>query len=129
MVVDERNPAGDSNWTQLTDKVSAGKISLPFYVTASYNLDTLKQKTKVSGPGQEGAKDFLISLRRKSGLSESKQPGQTDEKRVKCSAENRKRRGYRRIPELPPGPEQSLQLRDLHAVERERRPRDWPLQR
>uniref|UniRef100_A0A913IDA2 Fibronectin type-III domain-containing protein n=1 Tax=Strongyloides stercoralis TaxID=6248 RepID=A0A913IDA2_STRER len=47
VVVDERNPAGDTNWTQLTDKVTANKQRLPYYVAASFDTNTLTEPTKV----------------------------------------------------------------------------------
>ncbi|CAG9530835.1 unnamed protein product [Cercopithifilaria johnstoni] len=48
VVVDEREPAGSTNWTELTDKVTANKMNIPYYVAASYNADTLSEPGKVS---------------------------------------------------------------------------------
>ncbi|UMM24223.1 hypothetical protein L5515_004561 [Caenorhabditis briggsae] len=47
VVVDERDPPGDTNWTELTDKVTANKMKIPYYVAASFNLETLPEPRKV----------------------------------------------------------------------------------
>ncbi|KAK0418386.1 hypothetical protein QR680_013533 [Steinernema hermaphroditum] len=47
VVVDEREPAGDTNWTYLTDKVTAHRRNIPYYVAASFSTETLKHPTKV----------------------------------------------------------------------------------
>ncbi|EJD74869.1 hypothetical protein LOAG_17881 [Loa loa] len=47
VVVDEREPAGSTNWTELTDKVTANKMKIPYYVAASFNADTLPGPRKV----------------------------------------------------------------------------------
>ncbi|CAJ0941669.1 unnamed protein product, partial [Mesorhabditis belari] len=47
VVVDERDPPGDTNWTELTDKVTAHRKKLPYYVAASFNLETLPEPRKV----------------------------------------------------------------------------------
>ncbi|GMT18237.1 hypothetical protein PFISCL1PPCAC_9534, partial [Pristionchus fissidentatus] len=47
VVVDERDPAGDTNWTELTDKVTAKKLNIPYYVAASFNRETLPEQTKL----------------------------------------------------------------------------------
>uniref|UniRef100_A0A915B8J5 Fibronectin type-III domain-containing protein n=1 Tax=Parascaris univalens TaxID=6257 RepID=A0A915B8J5_PARUN len=47
VVVDEREPAGNTNWTELTDKVTATKQKLPYYVAASFTADTLPAPRKV----------------------------------------------------------------------------------
>ncbi|VDN03313.1 unnamed protein product [Thelazia callipaeda] len=47
VVVDEREPAGSTNWTELTDKVTANKLKIPYYVGASFNADTLPGPRKV----------------------------------------------------------------------------------
>ncbi|KAI6240848.1 hypothetical protein M3Y99_00392200 [Aphelenchoides fujianensis] len=53
VVVDERDPPGDTNWTQLTDKVTANRLKIPYYVAASYNTETLPSPTTVRiGDGQ-----------------------------------------------------------------------------
>ncbi|GMS87185.1 hypothetical protein PENTCL1PPCAC_9360, partial [Pristionchus entomophagus] len=53
VMVDEREVAGESNWTLLTDKVTAHKLGIPYYVAASYNAETLPEATKVKiGDGQ-----------------------------------------------------------------------------
>lgn len=53
MVVDERDPPGDTNWTQLTDKVTANRKRIPYYVAGSYNTETLTAPTRVRiGDGQ-----------------------------------------------------------------------------
>lgn len=46
-MVDEREPAGNTNWTELTDKVTATKQKLPYYVAASFTADTLPAPRKV----------------------------------------------------------------------------------
>lgn len=53
VVVDERDTPGDTNWTQLTDKVTADRKGIPYYVAASYNNETLTRPTTVKiGDGQ-----------------------------------------------------------------------------
>ncbi|KAL3115899.1 hypothetical protein niasHT_007199 [Heterodera trifolii] len=53
VVVDERDPPGDTNWTQLTDKVTAHRLHIPYYVTASFSTETLVGPTHVKiGDGQ-----------------------------------------------------------------------------
>ncbi|CAJ0598951.1 unnamed protein product [Cylicocyclus nassatus] len=53
VVVDERDPPGESNWTELTDKVTANKMKIPYYVAASYDINTLTEPRKVRiGDGQ-----------------------------------------------------------------------------
>ncbi|CAI4231782.1 unnamed protein product [Auanema sp. JU1783] len=53
VVVDERDPPGDTNWTELTDKVTANRLKIPYYVAASFNLETLPEPRKVRlGDGQ-----------------------------------------------------------------------------
>ncbi|ETN71312.1 fibronectin type III domain protein [Necator americanus] len=47
VVVDERDPPGESNWTELTDKVTANKLKIPYYVAASYDINTLTEPRKV----------------------------------------------------------------------------------
>uniref|UniRef100_A0A915DKV5 Fibronectin type-III domain-containing protein n=1 Tax=Ditylenchus dipsaci TaxID=166011 RepID=A0A915DKV5_9BILA len=47
VVVDERDPPGDTNWTQLTDKVTANRLKIPYYVAASFNTETLTGPTNV----------------------------------------------------------------------------------
>ncbi|VDN38569.1 unnamed protein product, partial [Gongylonema pulchrum] len=47
VVVDEREPAGATNWTELTDKVTANKQKIPYYVAASFSADTLPGPRKV----------------------------------------------------------------------------------
>lgn len=47
MVVDERDPPGDTNWTLLTDKVTAHRRGIPYYVAASFNTETLTKPTTV----------------------------------------------------------------------------------
>nr|CAD2156885.1 unnamed protein product [Meloidogyne enterolobii] len=47
VVVDERDPPGDTNWTMLTDKVTAHRLHIPYYVTASYSTQTLESHTNV----------------------------------------------------------------------------------
>uniref|UniRef100_A0A914BWZ1 Fibronectin type-III domain-containing protein n=1 Tax=Acrobeloides nanus TaxID=290746 RepID=A0A914BWZ1_9BILA len=47
VVVDERDPPGDTNWTKLTDKVTANRLQIPYYVAASFNTETLTNKTTV----------------------------------------------------------------------------------
>ncbi|CAB3401714.1 unnamed protein product [Caenorhabditis bovis] len=47
VVVDERDPPGDTNWTELTDKVTANRLKIPYYVAASFNLETLPEPRKV----------------------------------------------------------------------------------
>uniref|UniRef100_A0A7I5E8R5 Fibronectin type III domain protein n=2 Tax=Haemonchus contortus TaxID=6289 RepID=A0A7I5E8R5_HAECO len=47
VVVDERDPPGESNWTELTDKVTANKLKIPYYVAASYDINTLTGPKKV----------------------------------------------------------------------------------
>ncbi|VDL76883.1 unnamed protein product [Nippostrongylus brasiliensis] len=47
VVVDERDPPGESNWTELTDKVTANKLKIPYYVAASYDINTLTEPKKV----------------------------------------------------------------------------------
>ncbi|WKY00226.1 hypothetical protein Q1695_014798 [Nippostrongylus brasiliensis] len=47
VVVDERDPPGESNWTELTDKVTANKMKIPYYVAASYDINTLTEPKKV----------------------------------------------------------------------------------
>ncbi|MCP9258787.1 hypothetical protein DINM_001788 [Dirofilaria immitis] len=47
VVVDEREPAGSTNWTELTDKITANKMKIPYYVAASFNADTLPGPRKV----------------------------------------------------------------------------------
>ncbi|KJH44141.1 fibronectin type III domain protein [Dictyocaulus viviparus] len=47
VVVDERDPPGDTNWTELTDKVTANKLKIPYYVAASYDVNTLTEPKKV----------------------------------------------------------------------------------
>uniref|UniRef100_A0A915Q6K3 Fibronectin type-III domain-containing protein n=1 Tax=Setaria digitata TaxID=48799 RepID=A0A915Q6K3_9BILA len=47
VVVDEREPAGSTNWTELTDKVTANRMKIPYYVAASFNADTLPGPRKV----------------------------------------------------------------------------------
>ncbi|RCN43891.1 hypothetical protein ANCCAN_10092 [Ancylostoma caninum] len=48
VVVDERDPPGESNWTELTDKVTANKLKIPYYVAASYDINTLTEPRKVN---------------------------------------------------------------------------------
>ncbi|KAI6201513.1 hypothetical protein M3Y96_00850200 [Aphelenchoides besseyi] len=53
VVVDTRDPPGDTNWTFLTDKVTADNQKLPYYVAASFNTETLTHPTTVRiGDGQ-----------------------------------------------------------------------------
>lgn len=53
VVVDERDPPGDTNWTLLTDKVTANRLHIPYYVTASFSTETLIAPTTVKiGEGQ-----------------------------------------------------------------------------
>uniref|UniRef100_A0A914W0E7 Fibronectin type-III domain-containing protein n=1 Tax=Plectus sambesii TaxID=2011161 RepID=A0A914W0E7_9BILA len=53
VVIDERDPAGDTNWTKLTDKVTAKKQNLPYYVGGSFNQQTLSTPRKfVMGDGK-----------------------------------------------------------------------------
>uniref|UniRef100_A0A914HBE2 Fibronectin type-III domain-containing protein n=1 Tax=Globodera rostochiensis TaxID=31243 RepID=A0A914HBE2_GLORO len=53
VVVDERDPPGDTNWTVLTDKVTANRLHVPYYVTASYSTETLTTPMHVKiGDGQ-----------------------------------------------------------------------------
>jgi len=53
VVVDERDPPGDTNWTQLTDKVTANRLHIPYYVTGSFSTETLTTPTTVRiGDGQ-----------------------------------------------------------------------------
>ncbi|CAJ0579194.1 unnamed protein product, partial [Mesorhabditis spiculigera] len=47
VIVDERDPPGDTNWTELTDKVTAHKRKIPYYVAASFNLETLPEPKSV----------------------------------------------------------------------------------
>lgn len=47
VVVDERDPPGDTNWTHLTDKVTANRLKIPYYVAASYNTETLTSPTNI----------------------------------------------------------------------------------
>ncbi|EJW71720.1 hypothetical protein WUBG_17372, partial [Wuchereria bancrofti] len=47
VVVDEREPAGSTNWTELSDKITANKMKIPYYVAASFNADTLPGPRKV----------------------------------------------------------------------------------
>uniref|UniRef100_A0A7E4VM27 Fibronectin type III domain protein n=1 Tax=Panagrellus redivivus TaxID=6233 RepID=A0A7E4VM27_PANRE len=47
VVVDERDPPGDSNWTELTDKVTAHKRKTPYYVAGSFSVKTLTEPMKV----------------------------------------------------------------------------------
>lgn len=47
VVVDERDPPSDTNWTQLTDKVTAKRLGIPYYVAASYSVETLTEPTTV----------------------------------------------------------------------------------
>lgn len=42
-MVDEQDPAGDTNFTQLTDKVTANRRKIPYYVAGSYNRETLTE--------------------------------------------------------------------------------------
>jgi hypothetical protein len=53
VVVDQRDPPGDTNWTLLTDKVTADRNGIPYYVAASFNTETLTHPTTVKiGDGQ-----------------------------------------------------------------------------
>ena len=53
VVVDERDPPGDTNWTLLTDKVTAHRLKIPYYVTGSFSTETLDVPTTVRiGDGQ-----------------------------------------------------------------------------
>lgn len=45
VVVDEREPPGDTNWTQLTDKVTASRLKIPYYVAGSFSTETLTEPT------------------------------------------------------------------------------------
>lgn len=47
VVVDTRDPPGDTNWTELTDKVTANKRKTPYYVAGSYSIKTLTKPMKV----------------------------------------------------------------------------------
>uniref|UniRef100_A0A158P9A7 Fibronectin type III domain protein n=1 Tax=Angiostrongylus cantonensis TaxID=6313 RepID=A0A158P9A7_ANGCA len=47
VVVDDRDPPGDTNWTELTDKVTANKLKIPYYVAASFDINTLTEPRKV----------------------------------------------------------------------------------
>uniref|UniRef100_A0AC34QKY1 Fibronectin type-III domain-containing protein n=1 Tax=Panagrolaimus sp. JU765 TaxID=591449 RepID=A0AC34QKY1_9BILA len=47
VVVDEREPPGDTNWTELTDKVTAQKRKTPYYVAGSFSIHTLNKPMKV----------------------------------------------------------------------------------
>ncbi|TKR65207.1 hypothetical protein L596_025641 [Steinernema carpocapsae] len=47
VVVDEREPAGDTNWTYLTDKVTAHRHQIPYYVAASFSTETLTEPKKI----------------------------------------------------------------------------------
>ncbi|CAD5222389.1 unnamed protein product [Bursaphelenchus xylophilus] len=47
VVVDQREPAGDTNWTMLTDKVTADRLKIPYYVAASFSTETLTAPTTV----------------------------------------------------------------------------------
>uniref|UniRef100_A0AC35UE32 Protein-tyrosine-phosphatase n=1 Tax=Rhabditophanes sp. KR3021 TaxID=114890 RepID=A0AC35UE32_9BILA len=47
VVVDERDPPGDTNWTRLTDKVTSNKHKISYYVAASFDSNTLTESTKV----------------------------------------------------------------------------------
>jgi hypothetical protein len=53
VVVDERDPPGDTNWTLLTDKVTAHRLRIPYYVAGSFSTETLVTPTHVRiGDGQ-----------------------------------------------------------------------------
>uniref|UniRef100_A0A914E274 Fibronectin type-III domain-containing protein n=1 Tax=Acrobeloides nanus TaxID=290746 RepID=A0A914E274_9BILA len=47
VVVDKRDPPGDANWTELTDKITASKLNIQHYVAASFNMETLTKTSKV----------------------------------------------------------------------------------
>lgn len=47
VVVDQREPAGDTNWTMLTDKVTADRLNIPYYVAASFSTETLTHPMNV----------------------------------------------------------------------------------
>jgi hypothetical protein len=47
VVVDERDPPGDTNWTLLTDKVTGNRRKIPYYVTGSFSTETLTEPTTV----------------------------------------------------------------------------------
>lgn len=45
VVIDERDPIGDTNWTLLDDKVTAGRKKIQYYVAGSFDTNTLTDPT------------------------------------------------------------------------------------
>lgn len=46
VVIDEREPPGETNWTLLTDKITAKALKIPYYVVGSFNRETLPTPRK-----------------------------------------------------------------------------------
>ena len=111
VVVDARDPPGDTNWTELTDKVTADGMKLPYYVGASFNRETLTEPRKVC------VICLFVCYFLMQFINSS------------CSGAHWRRHSYWRLPELPAHQGQEVQLRGLHNLECDWRSTCWKITR